>query len=286
MSTAETARRLWHGLETINAVTYFCTECTSEAPQALGLRGFWMGYFANRAAPLGPVGPGVVEATFYNFHPDRVRRAIPDAWAVAAPAAVLSARAEAAATALRRLTGPAIEETADLTLRPLRIAIEDAGAGARPLFAANRDVSVPDDPVAALWQSATTLREHRGDAHVALLAGADLDGCEVHVLAVGVHGGDAELYRLSRGWSEDDWAAAIDRLAARGLLDEAGGATVDGHRLLGGIEERTDQLAARPYARLGGELHRVIDRLAVVARTIAGAGEIRFPNPMGLPAPE
>ena len=47
----------------------------------VGLRGFWMGYpFVGRAAPLGAVGPAVVTATFFNFHPEMVRRAIPDAW--------------------------------------------------------------------------------------------------------------------------------------------------------------------------------------------------------------
>lgn len=78
------ARSLWHPLETINAVTYFSPECR-DASVRLGLKGFWMGYFACRAAPLGAVDPGVVEATFFNFHPDRVRRALPDAWSLAHP---------------------------------------------------------------------------------------------------------------------------------------------------------------------------------------------------------
>lgn len=81
-------RALWHGIETVNAVAYFSPE-SREAPVRLGLKGFWMGYFACRAAPLGPVAAGVVEATFFNFHPDRVRRAIPDAWATASPADIL-----------------------------------------------------------------------------------------------------------------------------------------------------------------------------------------------------
>src|SRR6516165_10171203 len=95
------AREMWHRLEVINAVTYFAPECR-DAPERLGLAGFWMGYFGCRAAPLGPVGPGVVEATFFNFHPDRVRRAIPDAWGRAEPGALVAARAEAAGSALRR----------------------------------------------------------------------------------------------------------------------------------------------------------------------------------------
>ena len=49
----------------------------------------------------------------------------------------------------------------------LRDVVGNASPFGRPLFAANRDVDAPPDPVAALWQAATTLREHRGDGHVA-----------------------------------------------------------------------------------------------------------------------
>jgi hypothetical protein len=46
------ARRLWRALEPLHAVTYFAPEPV-EACTALGTRGFWMSYFAQRAAPLG-----------------------------------------------------------------------------------------------------------------------------------------------------------------------------------------------------------------------------------------
>ena len=39
----------------------------------------------------------------------------------------------------------------------------------RPLAAANAALPVPDRPHLALWQSLTTLREHRGDGHIAAL---------------------------------------------------------------------------------------------------------------------
>ncbi len=84
------ARRMWRYLETLHAVTYFAPE-SKAAMERLGLKGFWMGYFAGRGAPFGACGPGVIEATFYNFDPARVRRAIPDAWRFAEPPAVLEA---------------------------------------------------------------------------------------------------------------------------------------------------------------------------------------------------
>ena len=65
-----------------------------------GLRGFWSGYFAARAAPLGRVGPGPVAAAFYNFHPGMVARAVPGCWDVVAPETLCRVRAIAAADAL------------------------------------------------------------------------------------------------------------------------------------------------------------------------------------------
>jgi hypothetical protein len=48
---------MWTLFEPIHAVTYFTPEARSAYEQA-GLRGFWRGYFAGRAAPLGVAGPG------------------------------------------------------------------------------------------------------------------------------------------------------------------------------------------------------------------------------------
>ena len=81
-----TARRMWRALETLHMTVYFNPE-PRDAYRRAGLRGGWMGYFASRAAAMGPVPAEVVMATFYNFHPRMVRRAIPDAWGFASTAA-------------------------------------------------------------------------------------------------------------------------------------------------------------------------------------------------------
>jgi hypothetical protein len=47
---------MWTLFEPIHAVTYFTPEARSAYERA-GLRGFWRGYFAGRAAPLGAAGP-------------------------------------------------------------------------------------------------------------------------------------------------------------------------------------------------------------------------------------
>ncbi|HET9556285.1 MAG TPA: hypothetical protein VFS70_04040, partial [Actinomycetota bacterium] len=103
-----TARRMWQALETLHMTVYFSPE-PRDAYRRAGLRGGWMGYFASRAAAMGPVPAEVVMATFYNFHPRMVHRAIPDAWGFAPPDRVLAARHEGADAALRRLLGPWVE---------------------------------------------------------------------------------------------------------------------------------------------------------------------------------
>ncbi|MGW4160535.1 SCO6745 family protein [Streptomyces sp. NPDC004788] len=279
------ARTVWQVMEPVHAVTYFAPESRA-AHRAVGLRGFWMGYFAARAAPLGAVAAGVVEAAFYNFHPAMVRRAIPDAWGFAAPEAVLKARTEAAAAALRRVAPSVAEAAAELLPLLGRVVGAADGAG-RPLFAANRGVTAPEDPVGALWQATTALREHRGDGHVALLAAEGLDGCEVHVLFAASEGGaPTATLRENRGWTEDDWRAATDRLAGRGLLDADRAVTAEGRALRAHIEDRTDALAVRPYrdALSAAEADRVVAVLGPLAGEVLDSGTIPFPNPMGLPA--
>lgn len=281
--TPELARLLWHRIEAVNAVTYFSPECR-ERPADLGLKGFWMGYFGCRAAPMGAVTAGVVEATFYNFHPERVRRAIPDAWAIASPQELVVARADAAAAALRRLLGAdGASELAAKATPVLGRVIERSDPAGRPLFAANREVRLADDPVAALWQSATTIREHRGDSHIAALVGAGLDGCEAHVLFASAESVDPQLYQRSRGWSADDWSGATERLAKRGLLTSDGVISSSGRSLRESIERRTDELAAVPFGDAGDEIDSLLPALGAAASTIARSGDLVFPNPMGLP---
>jgi hypothetical protein len=276
------ARRLWRYIEAINGVTYFAPRCR-EAMTELGLRGFWMGYFAARSAPFGAVGPGIVEATFYNFAPSLVRGAIPDAWRFAPPAAVLEARATAAADVLRAAV-PGIEAEAQRIVPLLSSAVRSGRPDGRALFAANQALPLPDDPVAALWQCCTSLREHRGDGHVAMLVGYDISGIEAHqfIVASGVIADEA--IRLSRGWDEDEWNAAKDRLRGRGLLDDDGHLTDDGQAARDRIERITDQLALQPYTdgltEAGMDLLPTL--LRPLARAVYDADILVFPNPMGL----
>jgi hypothetical protein len=280
------ARRMWQALETLHMTVYFAPE-PREAYRRAGLRGGWMGYFASRSAAMGPVPAEVVMATFYNFHPNLVRRAIPDAWGFATPERVLAARRDGADAALRRLLGPWVDgpEAAEAAALAGR-AMEGQDPAGRPLFAAHAALPWPDPPHLALWHAATLYREFRGDGHVACLLADGVGGLEAHVLAAGAGQLPAGILRERRGWSEEEWAGAAARLQARGWLAPDGSLTTDGRAARDARERRTDELAAAPWARLGpAGCDRLGALLAEPVRRVVAGGGVPFPNPVGLPPP-
>jgi hypothetical protein len=282
--TDHAARRLWRSLETLHDVVYFAPGVRGTGI-GLGLRGFWMTYFAFRAAPLGPVGPAAVVAAFAGFHPGMVARALPDAWSRVSPQVCLTARAEVAAAALRAAgVDPAACRVATGLLAPVAAAADATG---RPLFAANAAVPLPDDPAAALWQVATTLREHRGDGHVAALVAAGVSGIEAHLLQVAAGRFPGEVIRLARGWAEQDWAAATARLRERGLLADGAAPllTEPGRALLTGIETCTDDAAwAGGLAALGEPaVDEIVSMLRTSVDAVRASGMLPAVNPTGLP---
>ncbi|MGW5381955.1 SCO6745 family protein [Nocardia sp. NPDC003963] len=284
MSTAlpAFARQAWSLLEPLHAVTYFSPE-PLQALKAAGYRGFWMGYFAGRAAPLGAAGPEVVHALFYNFTLERVRRALPSAWEYAPPAAALAAREQGATAALRRQLGeladsPDISVAAELA----ESAVAAAPLEGRTLFAANRALPLPRDPVARLWHAATLLREHRGDGHIAALLAAGIGGRESHVLQTLVNGVPREIYTVSRDFDEPEWEIRLAALGAAGLVG-ADGPTAQGAAVKAEIEARTDAAAAAAYATLTDEERDELVRvLRPLTRAVLATGEIPAVTPIGL----
>ncbi|MFF5726212.1 hypothetical protein [[Kitasatospora] papulosa] len=252
-SEASTGRHCHNAVSPLHSSVYFAPEPEDELA-ALGLERGAMAYLASRAAPLGTVDAGTVTATFYNFNHQHVQRHIPAAWTVTTPEAVLTARLRGADRTLQRLLGTEVitstqmTEAAELALH----AAEACRREARPLYAANADLPVPEEPHLALWHAATLLREHRGDGHLAALAIAGLSGIEALVLhnATG-RAPTSALFMRTRGWSAQQWDTARDQLRERGLLDEAGDLTQAGTSLRGETEVLTDRLDAAPYDHLG-----------------------------------
>ncbi len=273
------ARRLWTIYDPVHAVTYFSPEARSAFTEA-GLRGFWRGYFAGRSAPLGSVTAAPVIASFFNFAPSFVSRALPAVWDLISPADALAARQAGAVAALDRLLGGIdadIKQAADL----LATAAEGLDIAGRVLASANAELPVPDEPMARLWHAATLLREHRGDAHFAALLASDIDGCEAVVLQADKKVPRAQIQPV-RGWTDEEWDSAAARLVTRGLLTQDGQQTPAGAELTADIEHRTDVAAARPWQdqALAAKTAEVMLPIA-----IACMADLPFPNPIGLPEP-
>src|ERR1700722_1214855 len=214
----QVARRFFDRFEPVHGGTYFAPEARA-ALDGLGYRGYWMGYFAARSAPLGMVSPEVVTAIFSTFAPERVAKALPAAWQIAGPEAALQARQDSAVAALRRY-GLAVDENVTTAAELAARAVRQAPLDGRPLFAANRALPWPDDPLAALWHAATLLREHRGDAHVALLSAAGVSGRECHVLQAAAGLIPRDYIARTRDYDDATWRHHEEQLAERGLLND------------------------------------------------------------------
>jgi hypothetical protein len=276
-----TARRLFDRFEPVHALTYFAPEARATF-DAAGFRGFWMGYFAGRSAPLGQVPVEVITAIFYNFSASHVGRALPAAWGFASPGDALRMRETSAVAALRRcgVTGGADVETAAQLLAK---AARSAPIDGRPLFAANVALPWPDEPLAALWHAATLLREQRGDAHVAALNVFGVGGRECNVLHSAAGRVPRDFIVLSRQYDDDEWLSCTSRLAARGVLDDAGALTDAGIALKQSIEDTTDRLALGAFDALDDdELETLFRTLTPITRAVIAGGDIPVSTPMGL----
>jgi hypothetical protein len=282
--TPTLARRFWAAIEPLHSIVYFAPGPV-EAARKVGLRGFWMGYFAGRVAPLGRVPAEAVGAMAYGFAPHLVARAIPDAWKFASPEAVLDARITSAAEALRQHlkdTEP-LEELGTL----LWLAVDGCRFDGRPLAAAWSAVPRrPDDRAADTWLAATILREHRGDGHVLAAVAHGLRGLDATLTLVATGSIPRSLIQPTRGWSDDDWDQSVRRLQARGLLDRDGRLTKTGGALRREVEDLTDRLAAGPVERLGSTgVERAIALATPLSRHLIDTGTFPMPNPVGAPRP-
>ncbi len=269
------ARTMFDLIEPIALVNFFADE-PNEAMGALGFSTYWDGYFAGRSAPLGRVPAEVVDAAFYNFGPGEAARHIPQVWETTTPEAAHEARQRGCVAALVRILGDLVDTSglsraADLLTR----AAASAPVEGRVMYAALRALPVPDEPVARLWHAANTLREHRGDGHIAALMVEEIDRTECHVflaLDAGIH--PAETFGRIHHLPKPYLAGVMDRLRQRGLVDASGHFTDAGRATKDRIEAMTDRLAEPPYAALETD---VLDELVaelqpITARLEAGLG--------------
>ncbi|MEV6876116.1 MarR family transcriptional regulator [Amycolatopsis sp. NPDC051128] len=269
------ARRMFELLEPICLVTFFADECNEELA-ALGHRTYWDGYFASRAAPLGRVPAEVVHAAFYSFADGEAARHIPSAWETIPPEASVAARERGSAASVRRILGaelagsPGLVRAADLTTK----AATSAPTEGRMMYAGMRTLPVPGDPVARLWHSATMLREHRCDGHIAALVGERIGGTEAHILSaleMGIH--PPESFGRVHHLPKARLAAVMDGLRERGLVDPEGWFTDAGRKTKQHIEALTDELAGPPYDALSrAEVDELVTELEPITAALVAAG--------------
>jgi hypothetical protein len=142
------------------------------------------------------------------------------------------------------------------------------------MYAGMRTLPIPTDPVARLWHSATMLREHRGDGHVAALVGAGIGGTESHMLSaldMGIHPPESfgRIHHLPRR----RLAEVMAGLRERGLVDADGRFTDAGRETKRRIEALTDELAVPPYAALSpAELDEMVAVLGPISARLVAAG--------------
>jgi len=212
----------------------------------------------------------------HSFAEGEAARHIPSAWETIPAEASIAARERGSTASLRRILGdeladsPSLTRAADLTTK----AATSAPTAGRVMYAGMRTLPVPSDPVARLWHSATMLREHRCDGHVAALVGARIGGTEARVLSaldMGIH--SPESFGRIHHLPKKRLAEVMDGLRERDLVDADGCFTDAGRETKQRIEALTDELAAPPYDALSpAELDELIAELEPITATLAAAG--------------
>lgn len=275
------SRGFWRAVEAIHDVVYFAPD-VRERFDAVGLKGFWMGYVASRSAALGTPSATTVTALFHGFSPALIGRALPDAWSLASRDDILDTRY----TLARDVLAPALDGADTATIaRELTRVTQGLDFAGKPLAAAHLDLPAPDDVIGQLWHAATVIREYRGDCHVAVLTAAGLDGASANALAAAA-GLVSDEQRERRGWTEDQWSDAIGRLGTRGWVDVSGEITDTGRAARAQIEDTTDRVCAAGFDQEStGRAISIEAAIVTVARSIGQLGAIRYPNPTGVPQP-
>jgi hypothetical protein len=275
------ARRLASALEPVTGQVYFSPECHANY-HALGFNqssGEFNGvaapdgpaYFTSRGSVMDQVAPELVAAAFAVFNPVAVVPAVQFGWSITDAATICAARDDGAVAQLRRLLGerPAGVERADAILRRAVSVLRPEG---RPLYAGLLSLGIPSDPLFAVWRTGDMLREFRGDCHTAAWISAGVDATEIGLLSELYWGLPMRTYSRTRAWSEADFAAAEERLTARGWVKD-GALTDAGRSGREAIEVATDQQMVSALNAIGGDLEELLSILEPWGATIrAGRG--------------
>lgn len=281
------SRSMWKRFEPIHSIVYFTPQAATRYKEA-GMKGGWMGYFASRSAPLGKPSAEVVQALFYNFAPQLVKRAIPDAWSLSTPENLIQLRTELAVDVINASCRDLIEDPGFIKQidHVLKVATSLPVEG-RALYAANLKLDWSASTASKLFGAATLLREHRGDTHNAALVANQINGIEAHILQLASGAFDYDTVFPNRGWSEQEWESATQEMIRRELLARQSTSqspilTDLGKETKNRIETATD-LGSNPWNfLLDSEVSEMSNLLELISNNVKR--QINFPQktPIGL----
>lgn len=261
------ARRLASVLEPVTGQVYFARECHDNyvalgfGPSPRDVNGVpgpdFTAYFTSRGSVMGQVPGEVVAAAFAVFNPAVVIPAVTKGWSLTDARTICQARDNGAIAALHRIIGenPDGATTArELLLR----AVAPLRPEGRPLYAGLCSLALPGSVMGDVWRLGDMLREFRGDSHTAAWVSRGITATEVGVLSELYWGLSIKSYSRTRGWSDDDYAEAIESLTSRSLITKDGHLTEAGRDLREEIEIATDEQMMPVLQALGDDVHTLI----------------------------
>lgn len=266
-STHVLARRLASVLEPVTGQVYFARECHDNyvalgfGPSPRDVNGVpgpdFTAYFTSRGSVMGQVPGEVVAAAFAVFNPAIVIPAVTKGWSLTDAHTICQARDNGAIAALHRMVGDTPEGAS--TVRELLLrAVSPLRPEGRPLYAGLRSLPLPGSVMGDVWRLGDMLREFRGDSHTAAWVSKGITATEIGVLSELYWGLSIKSYSRTRGWSDDDYAEAIDSLSSRSLISGDGQLTTAGRELREEIEIATDEQMMPVLRALGDDVHTLI----------------------------
>lgn len=258
---SERARRLGSVLEPVTGQVYFSPECHANYvalgfdPSGGNADGVALpdgpAYFTSRGSVMGQVPGEVVAAAFAVFNPEIVVPCVQLGWSRTDAATICAARDAGAIAQLQRILGDEPDGLARVN-EILARAVAVLRPEGRPLFAGLRSLPLPDTALGAMWRRGDMLREFRGDSHTAAWISAGFDATEIGLMSELYWGLPMRSYSRTRAWTDAQFDAAHARLAARGLVDDAG-FTPAGRAAREAVEVTTDAQMRPAVEAIGGD---------------------------------
>ncbi len=214
-------------------------------------------YATSRGSLLGAANGATVAAAFGVFEPTGIAASVDHGRTIADAATILAAREDAVLALLSRIVGdgvPGRERAAEL----LRRAVDGLAPGPRALAAGALAAPVHDHPFGEIFRWGDALREFRGDSHNAAWAAAGLDACRIGILSELWWGLPARSYSRTRGWSAEQFDAAVASLTDAGYLTANETLSDAGRAFREEIEVATDAQMTPVLDRLGADLEELV----------------------------